>query len=107
MSSYEELLVAQRYADAVDGMPFAFVSSSFERMKAELRNTDGRPGLRDQFVSTTLNGIEALAGAGDATHARDLAERLLAVDGSDAMRRQVQSRLERAGHPGLLGATDK
>jgi hypothetical protein len=43
-----------------------------------------------------------LAGAGDLAHAKTLAQRLLAYDGSDQTKAVLQNSLTRAGHPELL-----
>ena len=61
----------------------------------------------DYVVKTTAKNIEVLAGAGDLTHAKALADRLLAYDGSDETKTALQQNLVRAGHPDLLTAPAK
>ena len=53
-------------------------------------------------VALTAKNIELLAGSGDLPNARNLAERLLAYDHSEATRALIQKHAERAGQPGLL-----
>jgi hypothetical protein len=111
VASYKQLVAARRYADALVGRRYTSMSSMFEMHQKELLGASGSARQRkldhDYFVETSAVDIEALAGAGDLDHARTLAQRLLAVDGSDETKSIVQKHLVRAGHPELLTAAPK
>ena len=93
---YEHLVELRRYRDAAV-FPYPLMSADFERRKAG-------PG-RDQLVAITARNIEVLAGAGELTQARELAERLLQAEPSAETRATIQQHAARAGHPTLLAPT--
>jgi hypothetical protein len=107
-TSYETLVENRRYREALEGRPYGSLSSSFERsinmeVPANLPNGDeARRSGHEYLIATTVKNIEALAGAGDLEHARNLAERLLAYDPSESTRALIQKHAERAGQPALL-----
>lgn len=96
--AFDELLDARRYQDALWGPGYGFMSAVLERGVAQ----GGSSTMRQTTVEATGKNIEVLAGTGDLDHARDLAKRLLAFDGSDETRAMLQARLVRAGQPDLL-----
>lgn len=106
LAGYDYLIQAQRYADAVEGQPFASVSSLFENLRTVPASVVTVPNAaearREQLVTLTTKNIEAFLGVGDIDHARDLATRLLAFDPSDATRQLLEQHAARAGHPGFL-----
>jgi hypothetical protein len=111
ISAQPGFIAARRYGDALFGRPYSSMSSSFELQtqyfvapKAVGMPEQSAPRMKAHLVSTTATNIEILAGAGDLTHARELAARLLALDNSQATRDLLQKHLERAGQPGLLAA---
>jgi hypothetical protein len=53
-------------------------------------------------VQAAAKDVETLAGAGDLTHARMLAARILAQDNSGGTTTLLQAHAIRAGHPELL-----
>lgn len=99
----EQLIEAKRYAEAMEGKSAGTMFSRFEidaRMAAASRPApDGGPSY---FVKSAVRDIELLAGSGHLADARELAKRLLAVDGSDNTRALIQKHAERAGQPDLL-----
>jgi hypothetical protein len=106
----EGLVVARRYEDVLAVQSYGMMSSAFERITAGW--LDGlasakfperaKAAGRSYAVTTAARNIEVLAGAGDLEHARELAGRLLAFDGSEATRALLQKHLARAGRAGLL-----
>ena len=109
-SAYDYLVENRHYAEAIEGRPYGNSSSTFERVTsqefpANLPNAqESRQSARTYLIGSTAKNIEALAGAGDLTHARALAERLLAYDSTEGTRALIQLHAERAGQPGLLAA---
>jgi RNA polymerase sigma factor (sigma-70 family) len=108
-SIYELLTAASRYQDALQVRSYAMMSTIFESniqepsLPANVPNLEQRrQDLRNYTVTSTAKSIEVLAGAGDLTHAKTLAERLLAYDGSEETKAVLQKSLTRAGHPELL-----
>jgi DNA-directed RNA polymerase specialized sigma24 family protein len=99
-SAHDYLVDQQRYNDAMAGTSFALLSTSFERRASGLRD-----GPSDAVSAWTARAIEVLAGSGDLVHARELADRLFKVDGSETTRALIQRHVQRAGHPTLLSAT--
>lgn len=104
------LIVAQRYGEALAVRTYASMSSAFESslpsVSSARASSTGGNGSTDLITATAKN-IEILAGAGDLAHARELAGRLLAVDGSETAREILRQHLQRAGQPGLLNAEGK
>lgn len=108
----ESLLAEQRYGDLLRiGDPLALYADQEERLSISLTTLQGRPaaetasaGLARNLSRLGLNGFEALAGAGDTARALDLADRLLARDGSAEMRRQLIQRAHRSGNTDLVRA---
>ncbi len=87
------------------------MSSMFEMTSARITGSASaamperaRTAGRSYAISSAAQNIEVLAGAGDLAHARELAGRLLAFDGSEATRALLQKHLERAGRADLLSA---
>lgn len=111
MLVFDQLVEAQRYKDALEGRTYDQMASRFEMNAAErplpagVTNPEAlRAANRKYVVTTTTAGIEVLAGVGDLDHARTLATRLLAYDGSDNTKAVLQQHLSRAGHADLLAA---
>ena len=109
-------IAAKRYADVLLGRSWASMSSSFESMRLDRplpRGSDAsraekiRTMLRSHAVTSAAENIEVLAGGGDLVHARELAGRVLAYDGSEATRALLLKHLERAGQAGLLKEAGK
>lgn len=99
----EQLLEARRYNEAMEGRMTGTMFSMFET-KARMANMmkAGPNGEASYFVTSTAKDIELLAGSGNLEPARELANRLFAVDKSEGTRALVQQKLERAGQPDLL-----
>jgi len=99
------MIEAKRYREAMEARSYASMSSALERGRPSVSSARGAStsGNGATYLATdTAKNIEILAGAGDLAHARELAGRLFAVDGSEATRALVQKHLERAGQAGLL-----
>lgn len=110
---YDHLLAERRYQDVVTTRSYAKMSMQFDRSSSFARSAPpaglppGNAGgfqqsMRQHVITTTARDIEALAGAGELDHARDLAQRLLAFDASAATRQLVQEHAGRANQPDLL-----
>lgn len=107
--AYDQLVAAQRYTDAIAGRPFSQINTLFELQKMDLPLPANTPNLetlqkgrRENLIKTTLQNVEALAGAGDLPHAQQLASQLLAYDNSPQTRTLLAQHVARAGQPGLL-----
>lgn len=106
----EDFITTRRYSDVLVGRSYGAMSSSFEMGIRELplpgataERLEKIKALRRSYaVTSAAKNIEVLAGAGDLVHARELAGRVLAYDGTEATRALLQKHLERAGQPGLL-----
>ncbi len=94
----ERLIALQRYGDVLVGLPYRSMQARFEALAREPAGGVGA----SRVASVVAKDIEVLAGAGDLVHARELAGRVLALDGSEATRALLQKHLERAGQAGLL-----
>jgi hypothetical protein len=111
----EGMIAAKRYSEALVGRNYASMSSSFES-SSQMRTVPGataemaekmQSSMRSYAVTSAAKNIEVLAGAGDLGHARELAGRVLALDGSEATLALLQKHLERAGQAGLLKEAGK
>ena len=113
-SIYDLLAGSGRYQDALQARPYGSMSSLFEsriqerELPANVPNSAQVGQVERNFaVISTAKDIEVLVGAGDLAHAKTLAERLLAYDGSDETKAVLQKSLTRAGHPELLAEPAK
>jgi RNA polymerase sigma factor (sigma-70 family) len=107
--AYEQLISAQRYSDAILGRSYATTLSLLELtaterpLPANITNPEAvRKTQRDYLINNTATSVEALAGAGDLVHARELAGKLLSYDNSAGTIAILQQHLTRAGQAGLL-----
>ncbi|MBI5767988.1 MAG: hypothetical protein HZA93_09340 [Verrucomicrobia bacterium] len=104
------LIADRRYAEAMIGRTYATMSANLESAMRDTVPASAsaevaermRASMRSYAAKTAAINIEVLAGAGDLAHARELAARVLALDGSEATRALLQTHLERAGQPRLL-----
>ena len=114
MNAFDDLREMQRYADAAQGITYSQMTLRFETSTTErplppgIKDPDRiRKAQRDYAITSTANNIEVLAGSGDLEHARALAARVFAFDGSPETRAIVQKHVERAGQPDLLRGQPK
>jgi RNA polymerase sigma factor (sigma-70 family) len=110
----DDLLEARRYSAVLEGRGFRSMNTEFEVLLQY--NLSGPPREvapgepSDVFhqhrptLASAARDIEALAGAGDLDHARQLAKRVLDFDDSDDTRELLQKHVARAGQPGLLSS---
>jgi hypothetical protein len=111
LTVYDQLLTAQRYADAAQAKPYPQMISRFEltiQDRPAIANST-RPEtlqalLRQSAVETAAKDIETLAGAGDLADARLFTQRVLAYDASASTMARLQAHANRAGHPELLAS---
>lgn len=99
----EQLMAARRYVEAMEGVSAGTLFSMFET-KARMASTsapksDGSPS---SLARSTARDVELLAGSGHVADARELAQRLLALDRSEGTRALIRRHAERAGQPDLL-----
>jgi hypothetical protein len=103
----QDLVKQRRYAEAIHFVNYGNLLRSFELGKSGTivggSVTEERANMRmKSLVRTTSQNIELLAGAGDTERARDLLERVLAVDRSEETLTTLRQHLERAGQAQLL-----
>jgi hypothetical protein len=108
LRAFRILLPKQRYADALSAMPaeriLALWDASVKRSPPSPSAMATEARLRSSIASG-LDYIEALAGAGDLKHAREMVDLLVELDASPDTQRQLAVRLARAGQPDLLRDT--
>lgn len=115
LSVYGILVDAQRYADAVQAQPYDRMLRLFTVTSAGVSERLTNAGLpaaavasaRQSVVESTAQSVEALAGAGDFVHARELANKIRTFDDSAETQATLQRHLVRAGHAELLTGADK
>jgi RNA polymerase sigma factor (sigma-70 family) len=106
--AFDQFIAAQRYADAAGGKSYnrmnaQFIADSKAAPPASVSNPEEiQKSNREYVINTAANNIEVLAGAGDVTHARELAAKVLAYDRSEKTRALIEQRFARAGRAGLL-----
>jgi hypothetical protein len=68
------------------------------------------PGANDarirHAISTGLDNVEVLVGAGEVKQAREMIDLLVEVDASRETQRLLEARLKRAGQPDFLKPTE-
>jgi len=106
---HQQLIAAQRYADALSAEPFTVMKKMWPgimaieqqprpaNQPAQFRQMDHEYCIR--WIATRL---EVLAGAGQLDDARELLATALAYDSSAEARTHYQEQLSRAGHADLL-----
>ncbi|ACB73372.1 sigma-70 family RNA polymerase sigma factor [Opitutus terrae] len=95
----------KRYAEAIEVNDYARQRGMLELSISTLPQVpagEQREAIRRTIVQGSAAGIEALAGAGEAQQARELAWRLLEFDSSETTRRLLQEHATRAGVPELI-----
>lgn len=100
------LIAARRYGDALTGRTYPTMISRFE-INSQFKTMPGATAemaerMKSYAMTSAAQDVEVLAGAGDLVHARELATRILALDGSEATRALLQAHLARAGQAGLV-----
>lgn len=103
---YNQLLANQDYNNAVQVMPYQRMNAMVDVL------TEPHPGvnlpapaqeiMHTQTVMTGAKYVETLAGSGDLTDARALADKILNYDNSDETKAILQSHAARAGQPNLF-----
>ncbi len=114
MSAFDDLREMKRYGDAVQGISYVQMQQRFDMNIVERPLPAGvadperlRKVQRDYALSSAAKNVEVLAGSGDLEHAKALAARVLAFDGSPETRALLQKHVERAGQPELLRVPPK
>ena len=100
---FDQLIEAHRYPEAAAAQPF----DQFKRMfDPTIKHFEAHPerkrAMSHYIAQSGGRELEALAGAGDLAHARELLQILLKADGSQATLSVLRDHLERAGHGKLL-----
>jgi hypothetical protein len=105
----DRLIEAKRYSDAAAAQTFDQFRWVFDSvMKQFDAHLGQRVGIPRFVVQSGGLELEALAGAGDVEHARELLKMLLKADSSEATITGLREHLERSGHSELLlGMTDE
>jgi RNA polymerase sigma factor (sigma-70 family) len=101
---YDELTSAQRYQEAAQARSYRQMRDMVETLTdpSNPRSATLRSTQRIEVVKTIAQYVEVLAGAGDLTHARTLADQITAYDNSTEAKTILQQHATRAGHPELL-----
>ena len=106
--TYNLLLEARRYADALQAVPYERIVPSFEEMSRPPNVSNEKyPDLalrshRQNVVANAAKKVEVLAGTGNLQRAREFADRVLQFDGSTETRELLRRHVARAGHPQLF-----
>lgn len=106
------LLDAQRYRELVQAKPYAQMKRDLDAFIRALGIMGGmgmetKSAVKLLQINKTVQNIEALAGAGDLEHARELALKLLDFDSSATTQALLLAHMDRAGHPSLLATVSK
>jgi hypothetical protein len=106
---FDQLIEAKRFPDAAAAWTFDQFKWSFDSvMKQYDAHPEQKAWASRYVVQSGGRELEALAGAGDVEHARELLQMLLKADSSEATMTGLRGHLERSGHSELLlGMTDK
>jgi hypothetical protein len=111
MLVYDELASAQRYQEAAQAKPYKRMASFFEDIAEMPQLPSTTPGLESirtehRAHATKLGAgyVEVLAGAGQLTNARDLAEIIMAYDPSPEAKATLNAAVSKAGHADLFTA---
>ena len=105
---FDLLVEKKRYADAMLFNALDSQLMQLERAKSQMKTMAERGGdaAAQSFLrflrTSTAKRVEALAGTGKLDQARELSDRLLAVDPSDEARDLLRQHVARAGQPDLL-----
>ncbi|MFA6962322.1 MAG: hypothetical protein WC205_16330 [Opitutaceae bacterium] len=111
MLVYDQLASAQRYQEAAQAKPYKRMASFFEDIAEMPQLPSTTPGLESiraehRAHATKLGAgyVEVLAGAGQLTNARDLAEIIMAYDPSPEAKATLNAAVSKAGHADLFTA---
>ena len=99
---FDQLMEEHRYTEAVVAQPFNEFTSLFDVTIKQFETHPERKGKIRYIRQSGGKELEALAGAGDLDHARELLQILLQADSSQATIGILRDHLERAGHGELL-----
>jgi hypothetical protein len=105
LSLFRIFVQERRYADALVVFPFTQMVSlwnaTVKRGPASLSAAANESRIR-HAITTALNNIEVLVGAGQFSQAREMIDLLVDLDASRETQRLLDERLKRAGQPDLL-----
>lgn len=98
LSAQKAFVEARRYHDALLGESFGSMLNNFDRGVSDMQrqNAVSAAGFRGYAINEALIDIEVLTGAGRSVEAKQLTEKLLAFDNSEATRAALQRHIERA-----------
>ena len=100
---FDQLIEARRYPEAAAAQPFDQFKRLFDLIIKQFDAHPERKGRVSRYVGQSGGKeLEALAGAGDLDHARELLQALLKADHSEATISALRDHLKRAGHGELL-----
>jgi hypothetical protein len=100
---FDQLIEAHRYPEAAAAQPFDQFKRMFDPIIKHFEaHPERKRGMSHYVAQSGGRELEALAGAGDLAHARELLQILLKADGSQATLSVLRDHLERAGHGELL-----
>jgi hypothetical protein len=109
---FSQFLKAKRYDDALQAEPvinifrmWPLMQSHENRRDSSAFSSSARQVFHDHNVHWLADRLEALAGAGQLDHARELLTTALAYDGNEPAREIYRTGLLRAGHAELLAST--
>jgi hypothetical protein len=105
---YERLVAAQRYSEAAQAKPYLSASQVLGRVVVSSNIDYGKtiPSFtgerRIKAISQVATSIEVLAAIGDLAHAKELAGRMLSIDGSEMTRSILKKHAARVEHLELI-----
>src|SRR5207253_2061235 len=103
---FSHFIELQRYADALEVMPYHQLHDQFERFQAIPDRIQQKEAMKEAnrrlVINSGLDAIEVLAGAAHLDEAREMQAKLLAFDNASGTTDALKKRLDRAKHPELL-----
>lgn len=108
-TALSDFVAARKYTEVTGAVSFSEMSEQLQRSTtAQQMYASQSPSLqtqyRDSTIQSTLDNIEALAGAGQFDHAKELSAKLLGYDKQESTVTSLQDRLIRAGQPALINS---
>jgi thiol-disulfide isomerase/thioredoxin len=101
---YRSFVEKKEYADALAAQPYATMQRRLEQSVDQFNRYEEpmRTNIRHASLASACRDVEVLAGAKDFDDARELRDRILALDNSAELKEALRAALDRAGHPELM-----
>jgi thiol-disulfide isomerase/thioredoxin len=98
---FDDLVAERKYQDALQARPFDVMVLAINHDIPVPANAADvvKAGIRKSQIELTVTNIEALLGAGDTAHARELRDRLLKKFDGDDVKAALREHIQRVGGP--------